>query len=98
MSESSSNPPSNASAANSNPNPVPTLSALMDTANAQWRVFDLGRRIQTISKTEFALIADNKKPYPFPIQQKARVALVFWQQAESQSAKANPFIWFLQFD
>ena len=44
-------------------NPVPTLSALMDTANAQWRVFDLGRRIQTISKKEFALIEDNKKSF-----------------------------------
>ena len=79
-------------------NPVPTLSALMETANAQWRVFDLGRRIQSLSKAEFAQIEENKKSYPFPIQQKARFALVFWHQADSQKAKANPFIWFLQFD
>ncbi|NVK23575.1 MAG: DUF3549 family protein [Gammaproteobacteria bacterium] len=79
-------------------NPVPTLAALMDTAEAQWRLFDLGRKIQPISKNEFALIEQNQKPYPYPIQQKARFALVFWQQANSQQSMENPFIWFLQFD
>lgn len=80
-------------------NPVPTLAALMKTANANWRVYDLGRKIQTITKSEFELIEDNKKPYPYPIQQKARMALVFWQQDESgPQARANSFIWFLQFE
>ena len=80
-------------------NPVPTLAALMQTANANWRVYDLGRKIQTISKSEFELIEQNQKPYPYPIQQKARLALVFWQQDSSgPEARANSFIWFLQFD
>ncbi len=80
-------------------NPVPTLAALMSTANANWRVYDLGRKIQTISKSEFELIEDNKKTYPYPIQQKARMALVFWQQDETgPEARANSFIWFLQFE
>ena len=80
-------------------NPVPTLAALMKTANANWRVYDLGRKIQSIAKSEFEQIEQNKKPYPFPIQQKARMALVFWQQDESgPQARANSFIWFLQFD
>lgn len=80
-------------------NPVPTLAALMKTANANWRVYDLGRTIQSISKADFELIEDNRKPYPFPIQQKARLALVFWQQETAgPEARANSFIWFLQFD
>lgn len=80
-------------------NPVPTLSALMETAGANWRVYDLGRKIQTIAKSEFALIEENKKPYPFPIQQKARMALVFWQDGQSgPEARAQSFIWFLQFE
>ena len=80
-------------------NPVPTLSALMELANANWRVYDLGRKIQTIAKSEFALIEENKKPYPFPIQQKARMAVVFWQDGQSgPEARAQSFIWFLQFE
>lgn len=80
-------------------NPVPTLAALMKTANANWRVYDLGRKIQTLSKADFELIEDNRKPYPFPIQQKARMALVFWQQdSAGPEARAQSFIWFLQFD
>jgi len=80
-------------------NPVPNLSALMESANAQWRVYDLGRRIQTISKADFISIESGQKPYPYPIQKKARFAMVFWDQDEKgPQAKANPFIWFLQFD
>lgn len=80
-------------------NPVPTLAALMNEANANWRVFDLGRRIQTISKTDFEQIETNEKPYPFPLQQKARFAIVFWDKSvQAQEAMKNPFIWFLQFE
>lgn len=79
-------------------NPVPTLHALMEKANAQYRVFDLGRRIQPISKSEFEKVEANQKPYPFPIQQKARFAVVFWDKSDSAKHRKNPFIWFLQFD
>ena len=83
-------------------NPVPTLSALFDQAQANWRVFDIGRRIQSISKSDFVEIEANRKAYPFPLQQKARFALVFWQQSDKgkpePEALVNPFIWFLQFD
>ena len=80
-------------------NPIPTLSALMESANAQWRVYDLGRRIQPISKADFTAVENGQKPYPYPIQKKARFAMVFWDQDEKgPEAKANPFIWFLQFE
>lgn len=79
-------------------NPVPTLGVLMEQANAQFRIFDLGRRIQTISKSEFEKIELNQKPYPFPIQQKARFAFVFWDKSDSPTHRKNPFIWFLQFE
>lgn len=80
-------------------NPIPTLADLMENANAQWRVFDLGRKIQSISKKEFAAVEANTKPYPYPIQQKARMALLFWDQSQvNAEGIQNPFIWFLQFD
>lgn len=79
-------------------NPIPTLQALMDQANAQYRVFDMGRRIQPISKPEFEKVELSQKPYPYPIQQKARFAFVFWDKSDSPKHRQNPFIWFLQFD
>lgn len=80
-------------------NPVPTLSALMESANASWRVYDMGRKIQAISKADFNAIENGQKPYPYPIQKKARFAMVFWsQENKGPEAKANPFIWFLQFE
>ncbi len=80
-------------------NPIPTLADLMDNANAQWRVFDMGRKIQAIGKKDFAAVEANTKPYPYPIQQKARMALLFWDQSQaSAEGIQNPFIWFLQFD
>lgn len=86
------------STASSN-NPVPTIADLMLKADANWRVFDMGRRIQSITKSDFAAIENGKKPYPFPLQQKARFAILFWDQKESkQSGMKNPFIWFLQFE
>lgn len=79
-------------------NPIPTLHALMEQANAQYRIFDLGRRIQAISKTDFEKVEANQIPYPYPIQQKARFAIVFWNKTDSAKHRQDPFIWFLQFD
>lgn len=80
-------------------NPVPDLASLMSNASAEWRVFDMGRKIQSINKAEFQAIENGTKPYPYPIQQKARFAIVFWDKFEKAvEAKKNPFIWFLQFD
>lgn len=80
-------------------NPVPTIADLMAKADANWRVFDMGRRIQSINKNDFAVMERGEKPYPYPLQQKARFAVLFWDQKESKQAKVNnPFIWFLQFD
>lgn len=80
-------------------NPVPDLSALMTIANANWRVFDMGRIVQPISKQLMEKIESNEVAYPYPIQGKARLAVVFWDSEEKSSTKeVNPFIWFLQFE
>lgn len=80
-------------------NPIENFSALMDHANAAWRLYDLGRKITKISKDEFSAIEENRAPYPYPVQQKARFALVFWDHNnQKQGQDISPFIWFLQFD
>lgn len=76
---------------------IETLSAFMETANAQFRIYDLGRKITSINKKEFFAMEAGQQPYPFPIQQKARFAMVFWNKDDQQN-KTNPYIWFLQFD
>lgn len=79
-------------------NPVPDLASLMKYANANWRVFDLGRIIQPIAKETMALVESNKEAYPYPIQGKARFAMVFWDADNKDANGINPFIWFLQFE
>ncbi len=54
-------------------------------------VLDTGRIIQEIDKKSFISFEDLKSPYPYPIQQYAKFALIYWTK-ENQK---NPYIWFL---
>lgn len=69
-----------------------TLTDFLEQAQCQYRLYDLGRIVQTISNDEFKKITENRQPYPFPIQQHAFIALTFWQVA----AEKEHFIWFLK--
>jgi len=72
---------------------INTLTDFLQQAQCQFRVYDLGRKVTKISNTAFQQIAENKLPYPFPIQQHAYIALTFWQVNKQLQ---DHFIWFLK--
>ncbi len=71
---------------------ISTLAELLDTAGTQWRVYDMGRRINKIDKKTFAKIESTQLPYPSPLQQHAVFAILFWDK----QATEEPYIWFLK--
>lgn len=69
---------------------ITTLSQFLTTANTQFQVYDLGRRVQHIDMMAFQQIESLNCPYPYPIQGHAQCAVVFWQGNE------QPYIWFIK--
>ena len=69
---------------------ITTLSQFLSTANTQFQVYDLGRRVQNIDMMAFHQIESLATPYPYPIQGHAHFAIVFWQ------AEQQPYIWFIK--
>lgn len=53
----------------------------------------MGRKLVSISIGDFENIENQVTVYPYPLQQKAWLALLFW----SKGKKNEPVIWFLQF-
>ncbi|KMT65296.1 DUF3549 family protein [Catenovulum maritimum] len=70
---------------------ISTLFQLVQSAGCDYCVFDFGRRISEISKTEFEQFENGTIPYPFPIQKTAKFALVYWPIGGVK----NPYIWFM---
>ncbi|WP_441002630.1 DUF3549 family protein [Pseudocolwellia agarivorans] len=70
---------------------ISSISELLSLSGSQFRIYDLGRRIDKISKETFNKIELNQLPYPFPTQSHACLAIVFWQKNSQQ-----PFIWFIK--
>ena len=73
-------------------NTIDTISQLLHTSNSQFRLYDMGRKIEKISKELFEKIELNQLPYPTPSQGHACIAIVFWQKQSPQ-----PFLWLLKF-
>ncbi|QIR14958.1 DUF3549 family protein [Shewanella aestuarii] len=69
---------------------ITTLSQFLSTANTQFQVYDLGRRVQNIDMMAFHQIESLATPYPYPIQGHAHFAIVFWQTQQ------QPYIWFIK--
>jgi hypothetical protein len=69
-----------------------TISELLKTSGSQYRIFDIGRKVDKLSKESFTKIEENQIPYPFPSQGHAYIAIAFWQKQSSQ-----PFLWFVKF-
>lgn len=70
---------------------ISSISELFNLSQSQYRVYDLGRRVTKIAKTEFSKIENNQTPYPFPSQGHAFFALSFWQKKTQQT-----YLWFLK--
>lgn len=74
---------------------ISTLSQLLRESQSDYLCYDLGRRVQAITPTEFNAIERQQAPYPYPVQGHACFALVFWPQLSNQ--EQEPFLWFLKF-
>ena len=69
-----------------------SISKFVEKTGAQMRIFDLGRRIQKISKADFADIEALNKPYPSPYLQHAWIGILTWNPKKA----GNHNIWFLK--
>lgn len=70
---------------------IDTISQLLQSSNSQYRLYDVGRKIDKISKEQFEKIEQNQLPYPTPSQGHACIAIVFWQKQSPQ-----PYLWLLK--
>jgi len=70
---------------------IDTISQLLHISNSQFRIYDIGRKIEKISKEVFEKVELNQLPYPTPSQGHACFAIVFWQKQSLQ-----PFLWLLK--
>ena len=73
-------------------NKIETLSEFLLQAGTQYRIFDLGRRIQKLNTDDFASFEKAMQPYPYPLQQHAFVGILFWNKQASE----QHYIWFLK--
>ncbi|OYD25965.1 DUF3549 family protein [Oceanimonas baumannii] len=70
---------------------IDTLSEFLTQAGTDFRLFDLGRRLQPLEQSDFAAIEAGRRPYPWPLQRHAWLAVCYWQQNGGQ-----PYVWFLK--
>jgi hypothetical protein len=73
-------------------NTITTLGKFLHRSGAQYRVFDMGRRVVKISSEEFVGFEQAKLPYPYPLNKQALFGVVFWHPEHTD--KQN--IWFLK--
>lgn len=72
---------------------IDSISQFLTLGKFQYRIYDLGRILTLLPNALFQQIEEQSVLYPYPFQQKAWLALLFW----SETDKAEPTIWFLQF-
>lgn len=70
---------------------ISSISELLDLSDSQYRVYDIGRRVDKISKKQFERIESAHLPYPFPSQGHAFFAIAFWQKQAT-----TPYLWFIK--
>lgn len=72
-------------------NTIDTISELLTFSGSQFRIFDIGRRIDKLSKEQFQKVELNQIAYPFPSQGHAHLAISFWQKQSPE-----PYLWFVK--
>ncbi len=70
---------------------ISTISELLALSNCQYRIYDMGRKIDKLSKEQFDKIEMTHLPYPFPSQGHAFLAIAFWQKKSTE-----PYLWFVK--
>ena len=69
------------------------ITDFLDQAGTPFRVFDMGRRIQQISREDFLAFEQGEIPYPYPLQQQAWLGMMVW----NEESPSDLVIWFLRF-
>jgi len=69
------------------------ISDFLNQAGTQFKIFDMGRRIEEISSTDFLKFEQGEIPYPLPLQQQAWLGFLVWTEDRSSEL----VIWFLRF-
>lgn len=69
---------------------ITTLTQFLTTANTQFQIYDMGRRVQHIDMLAFQQIENLASAYPYPTQGHAHFAIVFWNSSQQH------YIWFLK--
>ena len=70
---------------------ISTITELLKLSGSQYRIYDVGRKIDKLSKEQFEKIENNQIPYPYPSQAHAFIAISFWQSNSEQ-----PYLWFVK--
>lgn len=70
-----------------------SISDLLHESGAQFRIFDMGRRISKISSGQFEKLEQGMIPYPLPYLHHAWLALMLWNNKDKQ----QNVVWFLKF-
>lgn len=70
-----------------------SISHFLKSGDFDYRIYDMGRKVWEILPEVFTQIENQEAQYPYPFQQKAWLALLFWPKNKQQEA----VIWFLQF-
>lgn len=73
---------------------ITNLAELLSESQSDFVVYDLGRRVQLLDADTFQAICAQQRPYPYPLQDHAWFAVVFWPQHAEQ--QPEPFLWFLK--
>ena len=74
-------------------NIINSISQFLISGDFQYRIYDVGRKLTLLPSPLFQRIEAQKELYPYPFQQKAWLALLFWSEVDNTEAT----IWFLQF-
>ncbi|VAW56124.1 hypothetical protein MNBD_GAMMA07-2653 [hydrothermal vent metagenome] len=65
----------------------------LNQAGTEFKVFDMGRRIEEINRADFLRFELGEIPYPLPLQQQAWLGFLVW----SEDKRSELVIWFLRF-
>lgn len=69
------------------------ISDFLTQAGTEFKVFDLGRRIEELSKETFLAFEQGEIAYPWPLQQQAWLGIMVWHEDPSDDL----IIWFVKF-
>ncbi len=72
------------------------LTRYLSELEGQYRIFDVGRRIRKLDKSQFQHFESLDMPYPFPYLQHAWLALFITQANTSKKQLGNETLWFLK--